>query len=731
MLKKIIGSLTILVTILIITSCSSSEKITSTNTNNKIDYDTVKAGKFDTGKMWTFEDAPVEYFKDTYGFDATADWLEKARLSAIKFASWCSGSFVSSDGLLMTNHHCIDFVSSAIEKEGEDIKKNGFYAKTLEDERKVPGVFVDKLVLIKDVTDQIYEAMDQGKTDEEKIELRDKKIADIQAKYSEETGLVIKITSLYNGGKYSLYGYKRYNDVRAVLFLESEVGLYGGDPDNFTFPRYNPDFAFLRVYGEDGKPLKVDNYFGWSMTGPEEDEPIFVIGNPGSTNRLNTVSQLEYSRDITYKNMSFLYNRLTGTLERLMKEDESRKEDYENLFMLVANSAKVFKYVEKGLNDDLFMAKKKAFERDFKKLVKSDSKLDAEYGHLWKAIEDVNNEKLKFANEYAVFNLNPQVTPEYFVIASDVVKLANQLILPEDQREEAYKKDNLDETISMIYPEDFDPYVEKNMLAIVADYFRLNLGDFNELVTTMFDGKEGLKAAEYAIENSHITTPEKLKNFIALGGAEMLSSNDPFIKYQLRKEKVFGDYVKRMKELNSTLTALEVQLGKALYEVYGTSIAPDATFTLRINDGVVKGYDYNGTKAPWFTTFYGMYDRYYSHKKEFPWDLPKRWAKYDDSFDLSTMFNFVSTNDIVGGSSGSPVINKDLQIVGVAFDGNVESITGDFLYSTVKNRMVAVASPGIYEIVKDLLKLKRLAEELKTGKIYVEEKQPEMESAEN
>ncbi|MBZ0183109.1 MAG: S46 family peptidase [Melioribacteraceae bacterium] len=700
----------------IISACSTSEKVTSGS--NKINYDTVKAGKFDTGKMWTFEDAPINYFKETYGFEANDEWLKKARLSSLKFASWCSGSFVSGDGLIMTNHHCIDFVSTGIEKEGEDIKTNGFYAETLEDERQVPGVFVDQLVLTKDVTDELYDEMAKGKTDEEKILLRDKKIEEIEKKYSEETGLVIKITSLYNGGKYSLYGYKRYNEVRAVLFLESEVGLYGGDPDNFTYPRYNADFAFLRVYDDNGEPLKVDNFFGWSLSGPEEDEPIFVIGNPGSTNRLNTVSQLEYARDVSYKNLSFLYNNLTQTLDRLMREDESKKEEFEDIYMMISNSAKVFKYVDEGLNDEMFMARKKAFERDFKNLVKSDAKLDAEYGHLWKAIEDINNEKLQFANEYSVFNLNPQVTPDYFMIASDAVNLAKQLQLPEDQRDESFKSENLEETISLIFPEDFDPYVEKNLLAIVADYFRINLGDDNSLVMNLFSDKKGMAAAEFAVEKSKISTPEKLKELASKGGDAILNSGDPFINYQLEKEKVFSGYSKKMKELNSALEALQVQLGKALYEVYGTTIAPDATFTLRINDGVVKGYEYNGTVAPWFTTFYGLYDRYYSHQKEYPWALPERWTKYDHSFDLSKMYNFISTNDIVGGSSGSPVINKNLEVVGLAFDGNIESITGNFLYSTEKNRMVSVASPGIYEIVSDLLKMKRLAEEIRTGKLY-------------
>ncbi|MCK5087133.1 MAG: S46 family peptidase, partial [Melioribacteraceae bacterium] len=291
-----------------IIGCSSSSKIENYSTFSLFNPDTVQSYKFDTGKMWTFEDAPVEYFEETYSFKPDQAWLEHVQKSALKFASWCSASFVSEDGLIMTNHHCVDFVISRFEEDGEDFHKTGFYAETLADERKVPSLFVDQLVLIEDVTDEIITAIDEGKTEKEKIKLKSEKIDQLIDDYTEETGLTCKIITLYNGGKYSLYGYKRYNDVRAIYINESDMGLYGGDPDNFTYPRYNPDFAFLRVYDDDGKPLKTDYFYKWSKDGAQEDEPIFVVGNPAATFRLKTISQLEYMRDFTYRNSSYRTN---------------------------------------------------------------------------------------------------------------------------------------------------------------------------------------------------------------------------------------------------------------------------------------------------------------------------------------------------------------------------------------------------------------------------------------
>jgi len=294
--------------------CSPSFETTSniSDSYSWINLDTIKAGKFDTGKMWTFEYPPIDYFHSEYNFTPTNDWFDHIRMSALRFATYCSASFVSEDGLVMTNNHCARESIVQVQQEGEDLNGTGFFAQSIDEERKVPGLFVDQLVLIKDVTDEINSAAGTG-TDEEKAVKLDSIINEIESRETETTGLTISITPLYNGGKYSLYGYKRYNDVRLVFTPESQLGFFGGDPDNFTYPRYNLDCSFFRVYDEDGKPLKIENYLKWNPDGAAIGEAVFVVGNPGSTNRLQSVAQLKFYRDYLYPRVLDL---LQGLIDR-------------------------------------------------------------------------------------------------------------------------------------------------------------------------------------------------------------------------------------------------------------------------------------------------------------------------------------------------------------------------------------------------------------------------------
>ncbi len=681
--------------------------------------DTVKAGKFDTGKMWTFEHAPTDYFYETYGFKTDEDWLTKVRMSALKFASWCSASFVSKDGLIMTNHHCIDMISEKIQKEGEDIVKNGFIAKTLEDERRVPDLYVSQLVLIKDVTDLINDEVNvlagENKTGKKINDI----IAELEKKYSDETGLDCNITPLYNGGKYSLYGYRKYDDVRVVFFAESEIGLYGGDPDNFTYPRYNLDCAFLRVY-EDGKPLETENYLKFGSNGIVEDEPLFVVGFPGTTKRLKTVSQLEYDRDFSYKNLAA---RLTGIQRILRKEMDTKPEKFselQNQFILVSNSAKVYSNELKGMQDPYLMARKKAFEENFKNAVISNPTLSAKFGHVWSAIENNRNELRKYAPEYYAYRLNRITSAQYFLIARELVQLASQLSLPDNNRDYKYKSENLSETIAGIFPNDFDKDLEFKKLALQADLIAMNIGKDHPLVQKIFNGETGTEAAEFAISKSKILSKDDIISLAEKGADAIIKSDDPFIQFILTSSPILEKNSSIKNEIDATEEDLEGELGRALYEVYGTSIPPDATFTLRITDCVMKDYEYNGTIAPKFTTFYGFYDRYYSHEQTYPWDITENWKQPEEDFDLSTPFNFVATCDITGGASGSPVLNQRAEVVGLAFDGNIESIPAGFLFTTEKNRMVGLTAEGIVEALEKVYRFKRLSSELTAGRIVSE-----------
>ena len=714
---KNLRSVFVISILLVFVGCSATQEVSQNQSFQFFNPDTVQSHQFDTGKMWTFEDAPLDYFEKTYSFRPDAEWLEHVQKSSLKFASWCSASFVSEDGLVMTNHHCVDFITSRYEEEGEDLHKTGFYAPTLADERKVPRLFVKQLVFTTDVTKEIFAAIDSGTNETEKAKLRKEKIKELEKKYSEEKDLICEVTSLYHGGKYSLYGYKKYSDVRAVYVNETRMGLYGGDPDNFTYPRYNPDFAFMRVYDDEGNPLKTDHYFKWSENGGEVNEPIFVVGNPGSTFRLKTMSQLEYMRDHTYRNLNFLTNGKVKYYNELIVEDSANARKYEDKMLYVGNGAKVFKYSYQFLTDEYSMARKRDFENKFKSAIKGDPNLDKLYGHLWDGIESVNNEYREYASEKSAYTISSRSSSDYFLIAKDLIKLAREIQKPEDKRGEDYLGTKLDTTIQEIFPADFNVLETDKELRLQADYMMLNLGANNPLMQKMYGGKSGDNAVTFIKSNSKITSAEGIETLANAGADAILNSDDPFISFILSTEDRLKEIIVKQKEAKVTERVFENELGRALFEVYGTTIPPDATMTSRISDGELKTFKYNGTIAPVETTFYGMYDRYYSHGKKYPWGLPERWLNPKDGFDMSTQYNFISTNDITGGSSGSAVINKEAEIVGAAFDGNIESIPGNYLYNPTDNRMVTVSSKAILQILRYIGDAERIADELEAGSI--------------
>jgi hypothetical protein len=679
----------------------------------KFNPDTVKAQKFDIGKMWTFEHAPVDYFYETYGFRPTQEWLDLARLSTLRFGGGCSSGFISEDGLLLTNHHCVDFIAQRIQKEGENIPRDGFYAATLAEERRVPNLSVTQLSLIVDVTEEVVSAINKGKTDKEKVDLKNAKIQELQDKYSKETGLVCNVTSLYHGGKYSLYGVKRYNDVRAVIFIERIVGLYGGDPDNYTYPRYNSDFAVLRVYDDNGKPLKTSNFFKMDLDGPNIDEVLFVLGYPGTTNRLKTIAQLEYNRDITYRNNTFQSNGMVRIYEEMMKLYPERADIYRGLMFGPANIAKRQNGFIENLFDPYLMTRKKAFENEFKKNVMNDPVKKQKYGHIWDSIAKTRKELAVNAGKRAAFaRLTNSI---YLQRAFDLVEFAFASKIPEDQRPPEMRSERFIQALNNL-PADVDLPLEIKKLIMVTDFIKLNLGKDNTVVKKYFGGLSGEKDAEKMLAKSKLNDKDYVLALAKGNPDDILNSKDPFISYYLETRDARLKYQAEAQEIMNTETVLENLLGLAIYEIFGTSIAPDATGTFRISDGLISGYEYNGTIAPPVTTFYGLYDRYYSHQKKWPWDLPARWLNYG-GLDLSAQNNFVGTFDTVGGSSGSPIINKHAEYVGILHDGNMEGLSNDFIYTTEKNRSIALSSQAIYQMVKHIVKADRIAKEMETSKI--------------
>lgn len=669
------------------------------------------------GKMWTFDDLPLDYFKDKYDFQPGEEWIEKLQKSALQFGGGCSAAFLSEDGLIMTNHHCARHGLRSVEKEGEDLFKNGFFAEKLDDERKINGMYVDQLLLIEDVTDEVISAMEAGKTDKEKIEWRDNKISELEAVFSDKTGLVCKVVTLYNGAKFSMYCYKRYNDIRVVMAPTFQIASTGWDWDNFTYPRYELDFMFLRAY-ENDEPAQITNCFRFNPDGAEPGEPIFIIGRPGDTDRQLSVVELEYIRDVTHPFMFQYLDEMYNVYFELFKKYPERESELLNRVMGIGNSLKVYEGQLAGLRNEELMNRKRAFEKELNTNVKSDERLNKKYGHVWKALENLFEEKRGYGSKFFVYNLLSWGRSEYLTILSKFIDAIEQLRLPEDKRMLQFSEELKDSTLMSLYPEEFDEELNKMLLRVFVSSVYHELDGNKELIQKLFNNKKGDEAVEYLLSNSFLANRDKYLMFVKKDPDEILQADDPFIYFISNTKKEKEKISERTKEIDESLSVLNQELGDAIYKVYGDRIPPDATLTLRLSDGVIKGYEYNGTLAPPKTTYYGMYDRYYSFGEEkYPWGLPELWQTVPDDLDLETPLNFASTLDIVGGNSGSSIVNKNAEVIGLVFDGNMESLPGDYLYMPENNRAVAVDAKGLIEALKHVYKTERLVEELLNGKL--------------
>lgn len=660
-------------------------------------------GRFDTGKMWTFENPPLDYWGETYGFRPSQEWLDRVRQAALRLPN-CTASFVSPQGLVLTNHHCARESATAVSREGEDLLTDGFYAGTLADERSVPDLYVDQLVEIRDVTEAVRSAIDTTAPEEERLRARDEKIRQLEERLSQELNLRCEVTSLYHGGRYSSYCYRRYDDVRLVFVPEGAVGYFGGDPDNFTYPRYAYDVAFYRVY-QDGQPLSTTTYLPWSDSGAAAGEPVFVIGNPGSTSRLNTVAQLEYKRDHQYPFTVRLLSSRAEILRRYMDRYPENKSRYINDYFSITNALKAYSGELAGLRNPALMARKVAFERRFRESVMADSNLAREYGNLWNEISDLRRQIAQVAPRLNALNQGGMLRSRTLELAATMVQYAQAAsagFAPESV---------LEQVKNQLLTARIDPELDAEMLKAQLEDAVYLLGPNDPFVEQALAGRTPDVAAREIVTGSAIADSVRRAELIS-NPDRVMTSPDPAIRLMRSTLPRLQAAIQEYQRLTGAEELRTSKLAEALFKVYGTSIPPDATFTLRIADGVVQGYSYNGTEAPPFTTFYGMYDRHFSHRGREEWDLPPRWKNPPAEFDLGTPLNLVSTNDIIGGNSGSPLINLRGEIVGVIFDGNIESLPGDFIYTTETARAISVHSAGILEALRDLYRAQRLVNEL-------------------
>src|SRR3954454_5562896 len=659
------------------------------------------------GTMWTFEAPPLDYWKARYGFAPTKAWLDHVRLASIRLPN-CSSSFVSARGLVMTNHHCARECITAVSTPDSNFQEIGFVAKTQADERKCPGLFVDQLQSIEDVTDRVQQAV-TSTAPARQVAQRNAAIDSLEHSYERDESTKCQVITYYQGGAYSLYRFHRFSDLRLVMAPEEAISFFGGDPDNFTYPRYDLDLSLMRVY-ENGQPYQPKDYLKWSKEGAKEGDLVLVTGNPGSTGRLLTVAQMEYLRDVQYPAQLAAYDRNLSVLRELSQKNEETRRAVENDIFSLENSKKAVTGYLSGLQDSSLMAKKRAFERDFRRRIAADPKLKARYGSSWDAIATAQKQLAALSKQqrWYSFGGSPLLN-----IAGGVVRIPEQAKLPDSLRLPQYRGqgvENLKNQIVEGLPT--TPDQDREMLQAWLTQASKDLPLSDPYLTAFLDGRSPEVAAEAAVNGTKLADSAYRVSLLQGGAAAVAASKDPLIVLSRKLNPIAMRVQQRAARLQDVASANAEKVGRAIFAAYGRSLPPDATFSLRISDGVVKSYPMNGTLAPYKTSFYGLYARSAEFDGKAPFQLPERWKSHRARLDMSQPLDFVTTNDIIGGNSGSPVINKDAEVVGLIFDGNIEQLPNRILYTDEAARAVAVHSSGLTEALRKVYENDRIADEL-------------------
>jgi hypothetical protein len=660
--------------------------------------------------MWTFDSPPIAQLREKYGFVPTAAWLEHLRSASVRFNDGGSGSFVSSRGLVVTNHHVALGQLQKVSSPQKNYVAEGFYAKTAAEELKCPDLELNVLVSTENVTVRVQAASRAGASAADALEARKKVIAAIEQESTTRTGLRSDVVSLYQSSEYWLHRYKKYTDVRLVFAPEQPIAFFGGDPDNFTFPRYDFDVAVFRVYENDA-PVASRHYLKWSANGAADGELVFVSGHPGSTDRLSTLAQLETERDVVYPISIAVVSRRLGVLRRYSEQGSEQARQAANILFSLENALKAYRGELQGLSDATLFEKKAGEERDFRARIDANSEWKRAYGDAWEAIaaaEQVNRRLYK-ASRFQQLRGSSLAG-----LGAALVRYIEEKQKPDAERLSGYHESQLPAlelqlfSLAPVYPA-----LDEVLLADALQESLEELGPTDPFIVAVLRGRTPAQAAKEAVTGTKLGDPAARRALVASGVSGLASSTDPLIvlaraadTFARTNQKTLDDQV------TSVVTAAGEKIGRARFAVYGHTVYPDATFTLRLSYGQVKGYSMNGTIAPPKTTLFGLYERAYAFDLKPPFALPRRYLDRRSSLDLSTPMNFVTTNDIIGGNSGSPVVNRNGELVGIVFDGNIESLVGRFVYSEESNRAVAVHSSVIIEALRKLYDAGSLADEL-------------------
>ena len=682
--------------------------------------------------MWLYNAVPKDKIKAKYNFQITQPWLDHLRLSSVRLGA--SASFVSADGLIMTNHHvgagCVHDVST----KDKDYMKNGFYAAAQADEPKCPGMEAGVLSDIQDVTEKVNAGVKAEMKPAEALQAQRAAISTLEKECS-VAPYRCEVVTLYSGAVYNLYKYKRFTDLRLVFAPEYDVAFFGGDPDNFTYPRYDLDITFLRAY-ENGQPAKIDHFLKWSKTGVKEGELVFVSGHPGSTGRLLSYAQMEYLRDVQYPRSLKSMQRRIAMFKKFAAESPENARIVERMIFGLENSYKATVGYQSGLLKQAVMDGKLADEKKLRAELASNAKLKQQYGDPWSDLEKA----VAIQKQIGVraFYLDSTFGGNMMNAARTLVRAADEKTKPNTERMSMFREQALPSMERRLFSP--TPVYKSLELVQLTDGFQDmldTLGAGDAFVQKVLAGKSPEQRAKELVEGSKLDETAARKQLYEGGKAAIEASTDPMIQLMLAVDPESRAVRKRMEEeVSAVEQTASTNIAKIMFAEKGFTIAPDATGTLRLSYGVVKGYNEDGRHVPYFTTFDGAFGHAAKHENRAPYSLPETWMAYNPGtkkdgkvvnaglkagkLNLATPLNFVSTPDIIGGNSGSPVVNKAGEIVGIIFDGNIQSLPMRFVYEDVIGRAVSVDSRGILEALRNIYQATPLAEEL-AGKEPVKE----------
>ncbi len=660
--------------------------------------------------MWLLTSPPRAALKERYGFEPSPQWLEHVQKAAVRFSTGGSGSIISGDGLVMTNHHVGSDVLAQLSTKARNLLETGYYARTRGEELRCPDLELNVLWQIRDVTGEVNAGVKEGMSASDAGEARQRAIADIAKKAQDETKFKCEVVTLYQGARYHLYCYKRYTDVRLVFAPEQEIAFFGGDTDNFEFPRFNLDMCFFRIY-EDWLPLQAEHFLSWS-TGSKEGDLALVIGHPGSTQRLYTTDHLKFMRDTMIpERLRQMWRSEVRSQIFMGRSAENQRTGAEDFFG-VANGRKAFMGELAGLLDPAVMGSKRAEEMRLRDAVRANPEWSKQWGDGWDLIAGAEHARLAWFRRWFVFERG--MNSDLIGFARMIVRHAEEVGKPNGER----LRDFRDSALASLYTQMYSPapvheLLEVNRVEGVLLFMAEMLGGEDPLVVQALGGKSPKARAEELVLGTTLKDAAARKKLVEGGSAALAESKDPMIVFWKLLDRESREMRARFeREVEAAEQAGYAKIAAAKFAVEGENTYPDATFTLRLAFGPIKGYQEDGKEIPPYTDFAGLYERYQDRKGQAGFDLPERWLRGKGRLDLTTPFNFVCGADIIGGNSGSPVVNTKGEVIGLIFDGNIQSLVGAFQYDGAQNRAVAVDSRAIIESLRKLYDAGPLADEM-------------------